>query len=55
MKKFFDKIDAQLYLGTGLIAYGIWQIYKPGAFIFVGLAFLAFAYLDAASRRNFGG
>jgi hypothetical protein len=55
MKKFIDKTDVQLYLGTGLIAYGIWHIYKPGAFIFVGIAFIVSAYLDAATKRIIGG
>jgi hypothetical protein len=55
MNKLIDKFDLQLYLGTGLIAYGIWQVFKPAAFIFVGAALLVFAYLDVQAKRLNGG
>jgi len=37
--------DVLILGGLGLVAYGLWLVYQPAMFVFVGLAVLVIGYL----------
>lgn len=45
ISKYLD--DILLIIGSGLIFYGVYQIYKPAGYITSGICFIAYAFLFA--------
>jgi hypothetical protein len=51
MPKGFDPWDLVAAASILIFAAGVWLIYMPGAFLFVGAAGLAFSWLAAGGKR----
>jgi hypothetical protein len=58
-KRFFavakpDHKDTLFFLGLGITAAGVWQIYAPAAFILVGVVLMGLMLLSAARKVGRG-
>ena len=51
MPKGFDPWDLVAAISTLIFAAGVWLVYMPGAFLFVGAVGLAFSWMAAGGKR----